>query len=156
MKKLTEKIIQQRLYDFYHKLGHKLIAPNIFLHYSEADLITVQVSGYVNEIEIKLTKADFKRDFKKRKHKYMAEAKSARSKLHLPNYFWFAFPLSILPVIDFEIPDYYGLITFNEDGHPNIYRRAKIIHKKKITHKQIAQIARSLMFKLWNNTRGGE
>jgi hypothetical protein len=167
--RLTEKIIQRRLFEFYCKLDHKLVVPNIFLHYSEADLITVQKSGYVNEIEIKLNKADLKRDFKKRKHKYFNEAVSLKKQKgrcltsrylsHMPNYFWFAFPLSVLPVIDFEIPDYYGLITIREDdfqGWPNVYRRAKIMHKQKVSNKQIAQIARSLMFKMWNNTRGGE
>jgi hypothetical protein len=155
MKPITEKIIQRQLYDFYIKLGHKLIAPNIYLHYSEADLITVQASGYVNEIEIKINKADFKRDFEKRKHKYYAaaRAKKARSFAHLPNYFWFAFPHKLLDKIDFDVPDYYGLITLRNYGmevyYPVIHRRAKFLHKKKVTDKQVRQIARSLMFKMW-------
>jgi Holliday junction resolvase-like predicted endonuclease len=147
--KLTEKSIQRSLYHFYNQLNHKLIAPNIHLYYGEADLITVQTSGYTNEIEIKLNKADFKRDFKKRKHLYMALAKKAVSKVHLPNYFWFAFPLSLMEKIDFEVPGHYGMITVNEEGWPNIYRRAKLLHRGKITDKQVRQIARSLMFKMW-------
>jgi hypothetical protein len=168
--RLNEKIIQRRLFDFYNKLGHKLIAPNIFLYHSEADLITVQKSGYVNEVEIKLNKPDLKRDFEKRKHPYMAKAvtlkntpgrcASSRYLTYMPNYFWFAFPHHILGKIDFEIPDYYGLITIRNFGmdvwYPVIHRRAKIMHKKKVTEKQIAQIARSLMFKLWYNTRKGQ
>jgi hypothetical protein len=153
---ITEATIQRQLYDFYSGLGHKLIAPNIYLHYSEADLITVQASGYVNEIEIKITKADFKRDFEKRKHKYYTAARAkkvVRSFAHIPNYFWFAFPEPLLDKIDFDVPDYYGLIAIKDLGHglgaPNIHRRAKFLHKKKITDKQVRQIARSLMFKMW-------
>ena len=142
--KLTEKSIQRSLFQFYNKLNHKLIAPNIYLHYSEADLITVQTSGYVNEIEIKISRADFKNDFKKRKHRYMAE----RMK-NTPNYFWFAFPLVLLHKINFDIPGEYGMITVNEKGWPNILKRAKIMHRDKVTNKQVRQIARSLMFKMW-------
>jgi hypothetical protein len=158
--KLTEKSIQSLLFDFYNKLGHKLIAPNIYLHYSEADLITVQTSGYVNEIEIKITKADFKGDFKKRKHKYMTESHNGymrKVNFDLPNYFWFAFPQSLMSKIDFDIPDYYGLITIEDLGLdcylPCIYRRAKMMHKKKVTNKQIRQIARSMMFKMWRGLK---
>lgn len=148
MSKLTEKEIQYLLWNFYNKLGHKLVVPNIYLHYSEADLITVQASGYVNEIEIKRTKVDFKNDFKKRKHTYMAEA--ATTRLHLPNYFWFAYPATIHESIDFEIPDYYGMIQIKFEKYPVIEKRARLLHKKKITDKQVRQIARSLMFKMWN------
>ncbi len=148
---ISEKIIQRSLFDFYNGLNHKLIAPNIYLHYSEADLITVQSSGYVNEIEIKLTKADFKRDFKKRKHRYMAEAMKPKSRLHTPNYFWFCCPQDLLSKIDFDIPEYYGILVVDENGAlPIIHKRAKIMHRDKVTNKQIAQIARSLMFKMWD------
>ena len=151
---ISEKIIQRSLFNFYNKLNHKLIVPNIYLHYSEADLITVQKSGYVNEIEIKLTKADLKRDFKKRKHAYMLESKNQSnpnySRLHTPNYFWFCIPKTLLPKIDFDIPEDYGIITVDENGGwPDIHKRAKIMHRDKVTDKQIRQIARSLMYKMW-------
>jgi hypothetical protein len=146
---ISEKIIQKSLFHFYNCLNHKLIVPNIYLHYSEADLITVQASGYVNEIEIKLTKADFVRDFKKRKHQYMAESMIQR-RLHTPNYFWFCIPQELLPKIDLDIPDVYGMILVNENGHcPAIHKRAKIMHREKVTEKQIRQIARSVMYKFW-------
>jgi hypothetical protein len=152
---ISEKIIQQALFKFYNRLNHKLIVPNIYLHYSEADLITVQASGYVNEIEIKLTKADFKRDFKKKKHRYMHEAKNHVNlnypRLHTPNYFWFCIPKTLLPKIDCDIPDDYGMILMDENGiYPEIYKRAKIMHRQKVTDKQVRQIARSLMFKMWS------
>jgi hypothetical protein len=148
---ISEKIIQRSLFKFYNRLNHKLIVPNIYLHYSEADLITVQTSGYVNEIEIKLTKADFKRDFKKRKHQYMLESMKPGSRLHTPNYFWFCIPKTLLPKIDCDIPDNYGMILMDENGiYPEIYKRAKIMHRQKVTDKQVRQIARSLMFKMWS------
>ena len=148
---ISEKIIQQSLFHFYNQLNHKLIVPNIYLHYSEADLITVQASGYVNEIEIKLTHADFKRDFKKRKHHYMVEASLTKTRLHTPNYFWFCIPRDLLSKIHFDfVPEDYGMILVNENGQrPEIHKRAKIMHRNKVTEKQIRQIARSLMFKMW-------
>lgn len=160
----SESQIQRILFNFYNALGHKLIIPNIYLHHSEADIITVQTSGYVNEIEIKRTKADFKADFFKRKHRYMTEAMGIKKKKGrclsskflsmIPNYFWFAFPEELGPKIaDIVVPDYYGMIRIipaaDEWNRAEIIKRAKIMHRSKISDKQVRQIARSLMFKMW-------
>jgi len=46
---------------------YELLATNIFLDWqsNEMDLLGIRKSGFIDEIEIKLTKADFKADFKK-------------------------------------------------------------------------------------------
>ncbi len=158
MKKLTnlsEASIQGILWNYYEGLQHQVIAPNIHLHYSEADLITVMKSGYVNEIEIKISKADFKNDFKKRKHQIMENLKQDnlhnRQKKYSPNYFWFAIPEALYLKIDFPIHEYYGLIVINEPLHViSIINRAKRLHTDKITQKQLQRIGRSLMYKYWN------
>jgi hypothetical protein len=142
------------LWNYYDGLHHQLVAPNINLHYSEADMITVMKSGYVNEIEIKISKADFKNDFKhkKRKHWMMEKVRDTQAfEKFSANYFWYAIPKALHPKIDFPIPDYYGLIVIDEPlKFISIIKRAKLLHKGKITQKQLHRIGRSLTYKYWN------
>ena len=152
---LTEKKIQKALWNYYDGIQHQIVVPNIHLHYSEADLITVMKSGYMNEIEIKISKADFKNDFKKQKHTMMENLVQGkilnRATLYSANYFWFAIPKALHPKINFPIPDHYGLIVIDEPlAFISIIKRAKLLHREKITQKQLHRIGRSLMYKYWN------
>lgn len=65
--KLTEAQVQIGVFNH---LQHKIIAPNIELFYTgEMDVCSVMNSNLVCEYEIKLSRADFKKDFKK-EHKH--------------------------------------------------------------------------------------
>ena len=44
----------------------------------ECDVVSVSSSGYIYEYEIKISRGDFRKDFIKEKHEYMAEGKSTR------------------------------------------------------------------------------
>ena len=70
LKNLTQKsdsinaqTIQQSISNIY--LDHKYIIFNAYLFDWESDYFSVSESGYVYEVEIKLTKSDFKKDFNK-------------------------------------------------------------------------------------------
>src|SRR5690606_851431 len=92
---------------------YQVMAPNVVPStcWLEMDLLGIRRSGYVDEIEIKLDRADFKADFKKRvpsnprchglKHDVLAAGDG------LPNYFAFAVPEGL--VEPGEVPDYAGL-----------------------------------------------
>lgn len=76
MRKLTAKDIEKAIISKFHKTGNCLVVPNTFYfrHDLESDLLVFRKSGIIEEIEIKVTKSDFKADFlKKRKHLMMAD-----------------------------------------------------------------------------------
>ena len=67
--KLTEGIIQERLIKAYRNDCHLMI-PNLYIFDWESDIFKQLKSGYTEEIEIKISIADFKADKNKvEKHK---------------------------------------------------------------------------------------
>lgn len=77
----------------------------------ECDMLVLNKSGYLSEIEIKRSFQDFKNDFKK-KHEH-------KSYGNIIKYFYYCIPLSIYDkVLDFlsdKKRDYNELITYDED-----------------------------------------
>lgn len=49
--------------------SHKYQLSNNFIYTEESDFFSVTASGYAQEIEVKVSRSDFKADFKKGKHK---------------------------------------------------------------------------------------
>jgi len=138
---------------FYRCWGDKfeITLPNVFLDFwCEADLLGIRKSGYIDEIEIKVSKSDFKADFKKqcwwktindetrpwgngfrrvevKKHD-MLEARDC-----LPNRFWFLVHPDIADKID--VPEYAGLLTVTPYKDHYMLRHIKeapLLHKTKM------------------------
>lgn len=81
-------------------LNHIYVIPNsVHIYYWEADLITVTKSMFVHEFEIKVDKADYKRDCKKSRHNYTGHESS-------PNYNWYA-----TCGFDIEPPEKWGWVS---------------------------------------------
>jgi len=90
----------------------------------EFDVASLNKSSFISEFEVKISRSDFKADFKKRKMQYY-------SKLMLqvmPNYFWYVCPESLIQVS--EIPKYAGLMYYKE-GQLFIIKNAVRIHRNK-------------------------
>jgi hypothetical protein len=108
--KLNEKNIQQSIFDHILEKGRRWIIPNIYFFTNESDILAELMSGYLEEYEIKISKSDFKHDFKKKKHKLfeklMKKDKRVR-KNSTPNYFSFVVPKDLISIDD--VPDYAGL-----------------------------------------------
>ncbi len=81
--------------------------PNVGYAIGEADWLEVTRSGYVYDYEIKVSRRDFKADFRKRKHKRLKDGPSARRQI-IPKLFYFVTPVGL--VREHEVPDYAGLI----------------------------------------------
>jgi hypothetical protein len=83
----------------------------------ECDVISVSKSDYIYEYEVKISRADYKKDFIKRNILIINEnyTKTRKGELVylLPNYFNFVTPRDLI-TID-EVPDYAGL-NLDEDG----------------------------------------
>ncbi|GAB0156210.1 hypothetical protein CHRYSEOSP005_14740 [Chryseobacterium sp. Alg-005] len=63
---MTEKIIQKALLKNWHSHLYKFI--NVFYFDNESDWLSFLQNGYCYEVEVKVSRSDFKADFKKPKH----------------------------------------------------------------------------------------
>lgn len=123
---MTSYKISQALYCLFN--NYKYILFNAFVFKWESDFFAISNSGYVAEIEIKISRADFKNDFNKTvwngtlKHDYLVD----KTKILKPHKFFFAFPKGLIK--HDEIPIKYGIIEMN-DYSAKITRNAKFLHK---------------------------
>lgn len=176
----TEYEIQDWLYWFTRHSSHESQVPNIYLYAWESDFISVTRAGLVHEFEIKISRADFKNDFKKDDkhlslhsgccplswHEYPPALRNTAlcepDKLERketkptkrPNYFWYVCPPGIIPLDD--VPKYAGLIYTDAYYQVEPLRAAPRLHKEHITEGQRERINRSFGFKYWalrNNAR---
>ena len=126
---------------------------------SECDVISISKSNYIYEHEVKISRSDFKADFKKEKHKFMTERKSIKERLIkennqmvrdiwylTSNYFYFVVPDGLISIE--EIPEYAGLIYVSENLEFNIIKKAPLIHKEKASSRFIRQLSHNLTCKL--------
>ncbi|MFA6501907.1 MAG: hypothetical protein WCT85_03870 [Parachlamydiales bacterium] len=103
-----------------------IILPNFYLTSAyEMDVFRLTKSGISYEYEIKISKNDFKNDFKKgTKH---INLESGRC---LCNHFYFVVPDNLINIS--EVPDYAGLIYYKESyDRLQIIKHAKKIHSRK-------------------------
>jgi hypothetical protein len=141
-------------YRLYGNTRYEIVAPNIYMDWAtcEMDLLGVRKSGFIDEVEIKVTKSDFVADFKKRirfktpglKHDLIPEGK-----LYC-NYFSFFIPVALVDQCD--IPDYAGLYVFdNSRAYSRVreLKRAPRLHDRKITDKQKYQVTRKVHYRYW-------
>ena len=131
-------------------LNHSIAVPNSKSVYPwECDLLSVTRAGYVHEYEIKLSRADFLADKKKRrKHQVLANAFYPHHRL--PIYFWYV----TYELVDLEIPEYAGWIELYAYGGDALYTRIKKpaprLHKTKVTEKQRDTLVRANAYRLKN------
>lgn len=114
----TEKYIQKLLREwFMTPTSVKYRIENLKVYDWESDSLSVTMSGYVYECEIKISRADFKNDKKKtRKHQilegtYVPKRENAPYPMR-PNYFLYAVPEGL--ITKEELPPYAGLIYVND------------------------------------------
>lgn len=140
----------------------ELIVPNVAgLLTHEADMCVLRKSGWMEEVEIKISKADFRREFshKSFKHRILTEGIPKRldpdypigdrrwrefylgpeekrrdwaaCEPHIVSKFWFAMPLELAQELHPEIPTHAGLIAIYEKGHPEILKPAPRLKKSR-------------------------
>lgn len=98
---------------FFAPNSKKYEISNLYIYGWESDYLAVMHSGIMHEVEIKVTKADFKNDFKNKQDKHLLlEGKGKLGKFSgkqgMPNYFYYAVPEGV--VTPEEVPEYAGLI----------------------------------------------
>ncbi len=145
--------------------------PNVFIDnlFHEMDFMGLRRSGYLDEIEIKLTASDFKADFNKtvkvarlsgdkKPHEWWTSYDTKLKHECLPkglnhcNYFYFCIPEELVGKC--EVPEYAGLlvvcqsddwgISIREDKKPNL------LHKRKIESRLINKVLVKSHYRYWN------
>lgn len=163
------KEMQRQFYLNYIRYSsrYELLAPNVFpdWYFKEMDLMGIRHSGYVDEIEIKLSRSDFLADFKKTVNirceryfdemrqcnmdwKVKAKHKALAEGLNHCNYFSFLMPSELAEKC--EIPEYAGLYTFDGQFLKEVKKPPKL-HRRKISESMKYNIARKLAYRFWEN-----
>jgi len=129
---MTGEYVTDRLYNI-HRLDNYAFK-NIYYFNWESDLLVITKSGYVWEIEVKISRSDFKADFNKRIPGKLINGKiitykheAIKTGIYGPNRFYFAAPAGLIKPE--ELPSYCGLI---EDPFFHTAKKAPIIHKRDV------------------------
>lgn len=69
---ISERDLQQAVRRLFH--NHQYLLVNTYVFNWESDLFSVTKSGNVYEVEMKISKADYRKDFEKEKHFYFKHA----------------------------------------------------------------------------------
>ena len=144
--KWSEELIQQQLrYSFLSPSSVKYFSENLNVYDWESDVLKITKSGYAYEFEIKISRGDFKNDFKHKKKKHLLlENKENNSKM--PSYFYYVVPEGL--VTEDEVPEYAGLIYVHATiiGNSRVYyqfqeiKAAPKLHTNKIDENNLKLI----------------
>lgn len=153
--RLADKIAKH-LRDYVRGAGREIILQNFYHLYYEMDVLRLMPSGLIVEYEIKISRSDYFNDFKKSHRNY----KSSEDKPDIilkhdwmktgkgPNRFFFVTPKGLIKLS--ELPDYAGLIEFNESkDHQwfSLIRNSKVTHKNKFPDAKYKELAELLAFR---------
>lgn len=142
-----------------------MVAPNIFLdwEFCEMDILGLRRSGFIDEIEIKLSLTDFRADFKKTVHIKATNEFGMAIHIRQPkhetlsaglnhcNYFSFLLPESLAAKC--EIPDHAGLYVYyirHGDIRVAEVRAAPRLHSRKVPGHLKLEIGRKMAVKYWH------
>ncbi len=145
---------------------YDIVVPNAYFQgqVNEMDIAAIRKSGFLDEIEIKRTYADFKKDFGKTSivwEKTKGRPRPIKMKKHtliksgnLPcNYFYFMMPMELAKKC--EIPEYAGLFVYKILGKNriNIFEKIKPkrLHNKKLEQQVKYDMLKKIYYKYWKN-----
>lgn len=130
----TEQSILERL-RFGYMSNPVYAVANLFVFSWESDFLIKTKAGYWYEVEVKISRADFKNDRKHKPEKY--EIIEGRKEGLRPNYFSYCVPMDLLEKVRDLIPDYAGICTVNDHGQVRMVRIAAPLHSEKISDERL-------------------
>lgn len=126
---LKSKDVIQALFQRFH--NHRYMINNAVIFGWESDFFTVTESDYIYEIEVKVSRGDFKDDFNKVQKHVVLEGKGDDFNDKRPNKFFYAAPKGLLQVD--EIPKYAGFLEVESGLSPAVVvKDAPFLHKNNI------------------------
>lgn len=122
----------------------------------ESDLFLVTGSGYCEEVEIKISLADFNREFKNKTFKHGCLNRHSdydftrTNPIYLwPRRFWFAVPAGLVEKIEPSLNGtIYGLLSVTANGITEIKEARVIKDARKLTYQEILALARCMTFRI--------
>lgn len=133
-----------------------LVAENVnYLFAGELDVCSVSKAGYVHEFEVKVSRADFKADAKKRKWHYYDYAHEASKQawfIKAPNYFTYVCPEGMIKPE--ELKPWQGLIYLLPDNSIQVVKKSTIIHKVKFDLPKL--LTKMLTVNNWHHYYGAQ
>ena len=129
---------------------------NMYVFGEESDFLTFSYKDQTHEFEVKVSRNDFKADFKKSKHEYFEQVLSGNvtymqykkerdRRDEIPNRFSFVVPYGLIKRT--EVPNYAGLYYVCPNGEIICHKKSKLIHGHKFNR------WRSLSLKLFYKTK---
>lgn len=149
----TEGQAQRALAQFFDWASGKKVFINAFLFDWEMDCCVVTDSGYIWEVEVKCTLADWKADVDKDKWKSKHIDKVSR--------LYYAVPWTLVDKVPDFVKDHVGLITLHVNAEGNglyakLHREAKSKRGYTLTYEKEIQLYRSTYFKYWGKISPAE
>ncbi len=151
---------------YYEKFKYKYVCAEVGEYYAD---VLVYNDKYLTEFEVKISKSDLINDFNKKKHQLYYELKKSYkqsvgydeknkiiyktryinnpSRLHIPNYFYFALTKDLcskaLELIE-NNNDKYGILCYNGKDDFKVIKVAKLLHKESIDKKNLDVIIKRM------------
>ena len=142
-----QKILEQQ-----YMSSSKYVLYNLYVFNWESDFLLYTHGGYWHEVEIKITLADFKKDFNKTEKHFILqngyriaknnkfieqgidvlEYREEKIKMLRPNYFSYCIPITLKDKVLALIPEYAGLYVIVRGKRLDCIKAPKCIHRKKI------------------------
>jgi len=152
----SEREVQLALFWWLQDRGRTLIMPNFTPNgWQECDMFSLTTSLFFHEIEVKVSRADFRSEFNSKRYKHMVlrgDKALSRGQRSPPRTFSFACPYGLLSESD--VPEYAGLIWVDrKKGHWDCAWPGHTIHviKKAPVIKGAQKIEPAQVFKISNN-----
>ena len=130
----TEQNILERLRWGYMSNPAYAIA-NLFVFEWESDFLLKTKAGYWYEVEVKISRSDFKNDRKHKPEKY--DILEGRKGGLRPNYFSYCVPEHLLDKVADLVPPYAGIIKVDSYGRVCIVRMPHPLHSEKISDERL-------------------
>lgn len=147
----SEQTVQRVLYDYFKDMYYRLA--NVYMFGSkktttwESDFFFIAKNRYLWEIEIKVDRQDFHREFNKtKKHRLYSECYENQDPngILLPNYYFFCAPEGVIQRE--EVPEYAGLIEVKEGGV------VRFVGERPKLHTEIQDVNDILLKKFYNKS----
>lgn len=108
---------------------------NLFVFSWESDFLLKTKAGYWYEVEVKISRADFKNEQKNKQEKF--DILEGRKEGLRPNYFSYCVPEYLLDKVRDLIPDYAGIVSVSDHGTVLSLRAPFALHMIKLSDEKL-------------------
>lgn len=130
----TEEAILQKLRVGYMSNPRYAVA-NLHVFGWESDFLVKTKAGYWYEVEVKISRDDFRNDRKHKAEKY--DVLEGRREGLRPNYFSYCVPENLFEKVKDLIPDYAGVVVITDSGYVRQKYAPARLHSDKLSNEQL-------------------